>query len=507
MKNKPLVLCILDGCGVREESDGNAFKNAYKPTFDMLMEKYPHSILEASGTAVGLPVGQMGTSEVGHMNLGSGRVALQPLEAISGAIEDKSFYKNEKILEVLNHVKKNNSNLHIFGLLSDGGVHSHINHLLALLDMCKENNVLNIYLDLCLDGRDTYEKSALLYLKQVSDKINELKIGHIATISGRYYGMDRDNNYDRLKLAYDAIVYGEAKEYENYEELVNENYENGVFDEFVIPGIVTKCPLNDNDGIISFNFRKDRLREMFTLLSNSEAYEKMADEKGLKVKHFNNLKTLTMYPVTETVKSEHAFDDLDLKNILVDYLHENHLSQLRIAETEKYPHVTFFFDGGKEVEYDDMKKVLIPSPKVATYDLKPEMSVYEVTDNFLKEVGNFDVTIINLANGDMVGHTGVYEAAKKAVEDMDVCITKMYNKVMELGGILIIIADHGNCDVMWDENHNPVTSHTTNPVPCIITKEGIELNNGKLADIAPTMLELLGLPIPEEMTGISLIKN
>ena len=507
MKIKPLVLCILDGCGVREETDGNAFKNANKPTLDMLMNKYPHSILEASGKAVGLPEGQMGTSEVGHMNLGSGRVALQPLEAISGSIEDKSFFENKEILEVLNHVKNNKSNLHIFGLLSDGGVHSHINHLLALLEMCKQNKISNIYLDLCLDGRDTYEKSALTYLNIVDEKLKELGVGKIATISGRYYGMDRDNNFDRLKKAYDAIIYGNAKEYDSYEELINDNYNQGIYDEFVIPGIINKCPLSDNDGVISFNFRKDRLREMFTLLSNPSAYEAQANEKGLEVKHFVNLKTLTMYPVTETVKSKHAFNDLDLKNILVDYLHNNHLSQLRIAETEKYPHVTFFFDGGKEVEYDDMKKILIPSPKVATYDLKPEMSVYEVTDNFLKEVGNYDVTIINLANGDMVGHTGVYEAAKKAVEDMDICITKMYNKVTELGGVMIIIADHGNCDMMWDENHNPVTSHTTNPVPCIITKEGIEINNGKLADIAPTMLELLGLPIPEEMTGVSLIRR
>ena len=504
---KPLVLCILDGCGIRENTDGNAFANANKPTLNMLFEKYPNSILEASGKAVGLPAGQMGTSEVGHMNLGSGRVAMQPLENITSQIENGEILTNEKILEVLNHVKENNSNLHLFGLLSDGGVHSHINHLLGLLDMCKKNNVENVILDICLDGRDTYEKSALTYLDQLQEKIDELGIGKINIITGRYYGMDRDNNFDRLKLAYDALVYGEAKEYNNYKELIEENYNNGVFDEFVVPGIINKTPLQDNDGIITFNFRKDRVREMFTLLSNPTEYESMANEKGLVVKHFNNLKTLTMYPVTETVKSPRAFEDLDLKNILVDYLHNNGISQLRIAETEKYPHVTFFFDGGKEVEYDDMKKILIPSPKVATYDLKPEMSVYEVTDNFLSEVENFDVTIMNLANGDMVGHTGVYEAAKKAVEDMDICITKIYNKVEELNGILIIIADHGNCDMMWDENKLPVTSHTTNPVPCIITKEGIELNNGKLADVAPTMLELLGLPIPEEMTGTSLIKN
>ncbi len=504
---KPLVLCILDGCGIRENTDGNAFANANKPTLNMLFEKYPNSILEASGKAVGLPAGQMGTSEVGHMNLGSGRVAMQPLENITSQIENGEILTNEKILEVLNHVKENNSNLHLFGLLSDGGVHSHINHLLGLLDMCKKNNVENVILDICLDGRDTYEKSALTYLDQLQEKMDELGIGKINIITGRYYGMDRDNNFDRLKLAYDALVYGEAKEYNNYKELIEENYNNGVFDEFVVPGIINKTPLQDNDGIITFNFRKDRVREMFTLLSNPTEYESMANEKGLVVKHFNNLKTLTMYPVTETVKSPRAFEDLDLKNILVDYLHNNGISQLRIAETEKYPHVTFFFDGGKEVEYDDMKKILIPSPKVATYDLKPEMSVYEVTDSFLKEVENFDVTIMNLANGDMVGHTGVYEAAKKAVEDMDICITKIYNKVEELNGILIIIADHGNCDMMWDENKLPVTSHTTNPVPCIITKEGIELNNGKLADVAPTMLELLGLPIPEEMTGTSLIKN
>ena len=504
--NKPLVLCILDGCGIRENTDGNAFANANKPTLNMLFEKYPNSILEASGKAVGLPEGQMGTSEVGHMNLGSGRVAMQPLENITSQIENGEILTNEKILEVINHVKENNSNLHLFGLLSDGGVHSHINHLFGLLDMCKKNELTNVYLDICLDGRDTYEKSALTYLDQLQSKIDSLGIGKINIITGRYYGMDRDNNFDRLKLAYDALVYGEAKEYNNYKELIEENYNNGVFDEFVVPGIINKTPLQDNDGIITFNFRKDRVREMFTLLSNPTEYESMANEKGLVVKHFNNLKTLTMYPVTETVKSPRAFEDLDLKNILVDYLHNNGISQLRIAETEKYPHVTFFFDGGKEVEYDDMKKILIPSPKVATYDLKPEMSVYEVTDSFLSEVENFEVTIMNLANGDMVGHTGVYEAAKQAVEDMDICITKIYNKVQELNGTLIIIADHGNCDMMWDENKLPVTSHTTNPVPCIITKEGIELNNGKLADIAPTMLELLGLPIPAEMTGTSLIK-
>ncbi len=504
---KPLVLCILDGCGLREESDGNAFKNAHKPTLDMLFDKYPHSILQASGPYVGLPEGQMGTSEVGHMNLGSGRIALQPLQAITESINSYEIFNNQEILDVLNHVKKNNSNLHIMGLLSDGGIHSHINHLLALLDICKENNVKNICVDVFTDGRDTYEKSALTYLDILDKKLKEVG-GQITTINGRYYAMDRDNNFDRLKLAYDAICYGQGKEYTTYQELINDSYANNKTDEFIIPAIINNIPLNDNDGVITFNFRKDRLRELFTCLSNPDAYEKEASAKGLVIKHFNNLKTLTMFPVTETVLSPHAFNDLDLKNILGEYLHKNGLSQLRIAETEKYPHVTFFFDGGKEVEYDDMKKVLIPSPKVATYDLKPEMSVYEVTDHFLNEVGNYDVTIMNLANGDMVGHTGIYEAAVKAVEAMDECLAKIYTKtVMELGGTLMIIADHGNCDMMWDSEHKPVTSHTTNPVPCIVTREGISLNDGKLADVAPTILELLNIPIPKEMTGLSLINK
>ena len=503
---KPIVLCILDGCGIRENSDGNAFKNACKPNLDMLIEKYPHSILQASGESVGLPDGQMGTSEVGHMNIGAGRVALQPLEAISSSIRDKSIFENKNILDAINHVKDNNSNLHIFGLLSDGGVHSHIDHLFTILDICKENNLNNVYLDICLDGRDTDPKSSIKYLDMLNNKMNELGIGKIATISGRYYAMDRDNNFDRIKLAYDAICYGKGKVYNNYRDLINDSYNNGIYDEFVIPSIINNVPLKDNDAFITFNFRKDRLREMFTILTNPKEVETEANLKGLEIKYFDNLKCLTMYPVTETVHCPHAFNDLDLKNILVHYLHDNGLSQLRIAETEKYPHVTFFFDGGKEVEYSDMKKILIPSPKVATYDMKPEMSVYEVTKSFLDEVDKYDVTIMNLANGDMVGHTGNYDAAKEAVEHMDKCIGDIYNKVMELNGVLIIIADHGNCDVMWDNNHNPVTSHTTNPVFCIVTLPNVELKNGKLADVAPTMLKILGLDIPKEMTGNVLIK-
>ena len=504
---KPFVLCILDGCGKREESDGNAFLNANKPTFDYLLSKYPSCVLQASGKAVGLPDGQMGTSEVGHMNIGSGRISMQPIQRITESIENGSINNNKEILNVLEHVKQNNSNLHITGLLSDGGVHSHINHLFGILQMCKKYNIKNVYLDLFTDGRDTYEKSALKYLDMLDNKLKELEIGLISTISGRYYGMDRDNNYDRLKLSYDAICYGDAPIYNSYKELIEDNYKKDITDEFIVPGIINKCPLKDGDGIITFNFRKDRLRELFTCLTNYEIVKKEAEDKKLILKEYKNLKALTMFPVTNTVKAPHAFSDVDMKNILVDYLHNNKISQLRIAETEKYPHVTFFFDGGREVEYDDMKKILIPSPKVATYDLKPEMSAYIVTDKFLGEIENYDVTIMNLANGDMVGHTGNYDAAKMAVEHMDKCLTKIYEKVKELDGILMIIADHGNCDVMWDSNHKPVTSHTTNPVYCIITKDGLELNDGKLADVAPTMLELMNLDIPKEMTGESLIKK
>lgn len=502
---KPLVLCILDGCGIRKSKDGNAFKNANKPFFNMLWKKYPHSLLKASGTDVGLPKGQMGTSEVGHMNIGSGRLTYQPLEFINRAIKDKSFYKNEELLKVMNHVKENNSNLHIMGLISNGGVHSDINHLFAIIDMCKMNNVKNVYFDLFTDGRDVYEKSALSFIEKLEEKIKKTGIGKIATISGRYYGMDRDNNFDRLKKSYDAIIYGDAKECSDAKELINENYNNNITDEFIVPGIINKKPLNDNDGLIVFNFRKDRLREILTCITNINEYNDLALEKDLKLKEFNNLKVVTMMPVVETVKAPYAFDDIDMKNILVDYLHKKNISQLRIAETEKFAHVTFFFDGGKEVEYDNLKKILVPSPKVATYDLKPEMSVYEVTEEFLKNVDKYDVTVMNLANGDMVGHTGNYEAAKDAVEHMDKCLEKIYNKVKELDGTLMIIADHGNCDIMWDKNKLPVTSHTTSLVPCIVTNKKIKLNNGRLCDIAPTMLELMNIEKPKEMTGKSLI--
>ena len=500
---KPIVLTILDGCGIRKSSDGNAFKNANKPTFDLLWNKYPHTLLNASEEAVGLPKGQMGNSEVGHTNIGAGRVVYQPLEIINMAINDNSFYENKELLDVINHVKNNNSNLHILGLLSDGGVHSHINHLLALIKLCKKNKI-KVYYHIFLDGRDTNPKSAYNYIKQLEDT----HYGKISTISGRYYAMDRDNNFDRLKKFYDALVYAEGKKYNNPKELINESYKNDITDEFVIPSIIKKCTLKDNDGLIAFNFRKDRLREIMTVITNPNEYKKECDKVDLKLKQFNNLKCLTFMKVVETVKCPHAFEEISLNNKLGDILEKNNLSQLRIAETEKYAHVTFFFDGGLEIDYKNEKKILIPSPKVATYDLKPEMSAKEITDTLIEELDKdiHDVVILNFANGDMVGHTGNYEAAKKAVEFLDKCLERIYKKVTEKNGIMIITADHGNCDTMWDKNHIPVTSHTLEKVPLIITKEGLTLHEGKLADIAPTLLDLMDLKVPKEMSGEILYK-
>ena len=500
---KPILLTILDGCGIRNESDGNAFLNANKPNFDKLMSEFPHSKLNASGTYVGLPKGQMGNSEVGHMNIGAGRVVYQPLELINKSIVDKDFFDNKKILKVINHVKENNSHLHIMGLLSDGGVHSHIDHLKALIELARRHNV-EVYYHFFLDGRDVPPKSALTYIEE----IEKLNYGKVATVSGRYYAMDRDNNFDRLKKYYDALVYGEAKVFESAADVVNYSYENDITDEFVVPSIVNNVPLEDNDGVITFNFRKDRLREIFTCITNPTYHFEEAKKMGMQIKTFNNLECLTMMSVVESVTCPFAFELGTLDNILGEYLEKNNKTQLRIAETEKYAHVTFFFDGGVEKDYNGMNKILVPSPKVATYDLKPQMSALEVTEKVLEEIDKdiHDVIILNYANGDMVGHTGSYDASKTAIEFLDECIGRIYNKLVEHEGIMLITADHGNCELMWDENKEPVTSHTTNLVPFIITKKDIELNDGSLCDIAPTILDLMNLEKPSEMTGKSLIK-
>ena len=499
---KPLVLCILDGCGLREETNGNAFKNANKPTYDDLLNTFPHCQLEASGKKVGLPNGQMGNSEVGHMNIGAGRVVYQPLELINHSIESKEFFNNENILKVINHTKENNSKLHIMGLISDGGIHSHINHLLALVEMCKQQNINEVFFHLFTDGRDTDIHSGAGFVNALENKINEYHLGNIATISGRYYAMDRDNNYDRLKLAYDAICYGIGDKYNNPTELFNQNYQNNITDEFIKPSIISDGKLNNNDGIIVFNYRPDRLREMCTAITNPNAVD-------METTKFENIKLVSMMPINETVIGTTAFVPQNLENTLGKYIDDMGLNQLRIAETEKYAHVTYFFDGGKEIELKNSKRILIPSPKVATYDLKPEMSANEVTDKLLEELDKdyLDLVVLNFANGDMVGHTGVYEAAKKAVEAVDTCLNRIYNKVVEKEGTLIVTADHGNCDVMINEDGTPCTTHTTNKVPFIITNNFLRLKEeGKLADIAPTILQLLKLPIPVEIDGETLIK-
>lgn len=498
---KPIVLAILDGYGLREEEHGNAVKLANNPVFNNLWNTYPHTQLTASGQLVGLPKGQMGNSEVGHMNIGAGRIVYQPLELINKSIEDKEFFQNEEIKNVMRHVKENASKLHLMGLVSDGGVHSHINHLLALLDMCKQEQVTNVYVHVFTDGRDVPPKSAYTYIKKIEDKLNEIGFGKIASISGRYYAMDRDNNYDRLKKAYDVIVNNKGEVLPSTKEYVEDSYKKDITDEFFIPAKFTENGnLEENDGVIAFNFRKDRLRELFTAITNP-------DEVDMEAIHFHNVKTVTMMPVVHSVKAPHAFNDPKLTNILGEYIEKQNLSQLRIAETEKYAHVTFFFDGGKEVDYKNEKKILVPSPKVATYDLQPEMSADEVTEKLLSELPNTDLVILNFANGDMVGHTGVLEAAIKAVETVDKDLKKIYDKVMELGGILIVTADHGNCEEMLDDNNNIVTSHTTNPVPFIITEPGLKLHTGKLGDIAPTILDLMNIEKPAEMTGESLIEK
>ena len=503
MKKKTFVLCILDGCGIAPKSKYNAFDNASTPTLDYIKKNYPHAILEASGQPVGLPKGQMGTSEVGHMNIGAGRIVYQSLEMINKSIETGEFFQNENILKVMNHVKENKSKLHIMGLISDGGIHSHTSHLLAIVDMCKQNGIKEIYFHLFTDGRDTGVHTAQEWIKKLEDKIDETKMGKITTISGRYYAMDRDNNYDRLKLAYDAICYGIGEHYNTVKEVFEDQYKKDITDEFILPSVLQDGKLDDNDGIIVWNYRPDRLREMFTAITNPEA-------SPMETKKFNNIKFVSMMPINETVKGLHAFEHQEITNGLGEYLSNLGLSQLRIAETEKYAHVTHFFDGDKDLDLPHAKQILIPSPKVATYDLKPEMSAEEVTNHLLAELEKdyLDFVVINYANGDMVGHTGVYEAAVKAVEYMDKCIKRVYDKIEEIGGTMIITADHGNCDVMVNEDGTICTTHTTNPVPFYLTKKDVKLKeHGKLADIAPTILQSLELPIPVEINGDSLIEK
>lgn len=488
-----LLLCILDGVGIRDEEKGNAVCHANMPNFKRLLNEYPNCLLEASGKEVGLPEGQMGNSEVGHTNIGAGRLVYQPLELINSKIDNKEFFSNENLLSVMNYTKENKSKLHIMGLLSDGGIHSHINHLFALLDMCKKEGINDVCLHMYLDGRDTLPTVGIKYLDELSKKIKEVGIGKICTLSGRYYAMDRDNNYDRLQKAYDAIVYGKGEKYSNYQDAVKANLDRDIWDEFTIPCVLDEGKIENKDGVIFFNFRPDRLRELGVALTNPKFKE--FPHKNL------DIKLVTMMPVDSNVINTTAYDVQKLDNTFGEYISKKGLTQLRIAETEKYAHVTYFFDGGVERKLKGAHRKLIASPKVATYDMKPEMSAYKITATLLKEMKKYDVVILNFANGDMVGHTGDMAATIKGLEVIDECIGKIFKKVTELGGILAITADHGNSDYMIDEAGNIVTSHSTSKVPFIITKDDINLRDGKLGDIAPTLLTIMGLEVPSEMTG------
>ncbi len=500
---KPVLLCILDGVGMRKEIYGNAFLQAKTPNFDDLWKKYPHSYLEASGSSVGLPEGQMGNSEVGHLNIGAGRIVYQPLQLITQKIKDKSFFENEHLLDVIHYAKKNKTRLQIFGLLSDGGIHSHINHLMAIIDLCQKEDMHDVYFHVFTDGRDTLSNVALSYLDQLQQKIEETGIGKIATITGRYYAMDRDNRYDRIKRAYDACVKGKGKKFSTYQDVIEHHYEKGITDEFIEPSVldINGC-VKKGDGLLVFNYRPDRLRELFSAFTNPKF-------NGFKRKKIPNLKLVTMMPVSNEVIYEAAFTNEKMDNTLGEYVSKQGLKQLRIAETEKYAHVTYFLDGGEEKSLTECDRILIPSPKVATYDLAPAMSANEITDTLLQKLDEnlYDLVILNFANGDMLGHTGNMEAAIQSLEIMDICLGKLYQKIKEKNGLMIVTADHGNCEFMLDENQNKITSHTTSLVPFIVTKTDIALQDGKLSDIAPTVLSLLKLDIPVEMTGKSLLRN
>ena len=510
MKNRQYLLMILDGVGINKQTEGNAFKLAKKPNIDRLFEKYKNTSVKTSGLAVGLPEGQMGNSEVGHTNIGAGRIVYQELTRITKEINDGEFFKNTELLKAMENVKKNNSNLHLVGLVSDGGVHSHIDHLYALLEMAKRENIQNVYIHAILDGRDTPPTSAVEYLKKLEEKIKEIGVGKIATLSGRYYAMDRDNRWERIKLAYDALAFGKGNYFKNVQKAIETSYEAQEFDEFVKPVVIVdenQEPLTivqNRDSIVYFNFRPDRARELTKAfkLDGFNEFEKIKSDEIYFV-------SMTQYD--ESLKKVHiSYKTVELKNTFGEYISNKGYTQLRVAETEKYAHVTFFFNGGKEEKYSGEERILVASPKVATYDLKPEMSAYEVTDKVLGAIDSkkYDVIIMNYANGDMVGHTGNLEKTIEAVEALDKCVGKVISKLEEVGGEAIVTADHGNCELMLDvKTGEPITSHSTFDVPFIVVSDRVEtLNEGRLCDITPTLLTLMGEDIPSEMTGVSLVK-
>lgn len=510
MSNKPVALMILDGFACRDEKEGNAVAQAEKPNFDRYWNGYPHAHLGTSGNAVGLPEGQMGNSEVGHLNIGAGRIVYQNFSRVNMSIEDGDFYQKDTFIKAMDHVKKHGSNLHILGLLSDGGVHSHMNHLYALLKLAAQENVERVYIHGFLDGRDVGQQTAKQYIQALQEKAEEYGVGEIATLSGRYYAMDRDQRWERIEKSYRAMVYGDGPGYSDPLEAVDDSYEKEIYDEFVTPSVITKedgnprSTIADNDAMIFFNFRPDRAIQISQVFTNEDFHGFDRGDKRPQNIHF-----VSMTHFSDTVGGEVAFESTDLDNTFGEVVSRQGLKQLRIAETEKYPHVTFFFSGGREEEFPGENRVLINSPKVATYDLKPEMSVYEVTDALVKEIeaDNQDVVILNFANPDMVGHSGRLEPTIKAVEAVDECLGRVVDALLAKDGTAIITADHGNSDEVVTLEGKPMTTHTTNPVPVIVTQKGLALReDGILADLSPTMLDLLDVEQPEEMTGRTLIK-
>lgn len=500
---KPVMLLIMDGFGISDDTVGNAVKMADTPNLDILMKEYPMNYLNAHGEYVGLPKGQMGNSEVGHLNLGAGRIVYQSLTRINNAIKEGSFQKNEAYLNAINNAKKNDSKLHIFGLLSDGGVHSHIRHIKVLLDMAKEYGVKETYVHAFLDGRDVPPKSAVTYIEDLENHMAVIKYGKVASVHGRYYVMDRDKNWDRVQPSYDIICNALGKKAKTATEGILASYKDGVVDEFVYPfNVVKEGIVTNKDSIIFANFRPDRAIEIGTAMSNPT-------QSGLDYsKGPTDIAFVCTMSYAKSVIGEIAFKLIPLNNMFGDVVSDAGLNQLRIAETEKYAHVTFFFDGGLDKEIKNSDRALIASPKVATYDLQPEMSAYKVTDKVLDEIATnkHDVIILNFANCDMVGHTGVIPAAVKAVEVVDECVGKVVDAILDKGGVVIVTADHGNAEKMVDSEGNVFTAHTINKVPIIITKKDIAIRDGGvLADIAPTMLEFLGVEQPIEMTRKSLI--
>ncbi len=510
MKDKLTMLMILDGFGINPNKDGNAIKLAKTPNIDKIMKKYSNTEIHTSGLAVGLPEGQMGNSEVGHTNIGAGRIVYQELTRITKSIEDGDFFTNPEFIAAIENCKKYNSKLHILGLVSDGGVHSHNRHLYGLLEMAKRRDFENVYVHCFLDGRDTPPASAESYIAQLQEKMDEKRIGKIASISGRFYSMDRDKRWERIKKAYDALVKGEGNKAGNSIKAVEDSYQKEVFDEFVEPTVICNgdepiATIGKNDSVIFFNFRPDRARQITRVLVDPE-FNEFETEKDL------NLYYVCFTNYDETIPNVHiAFKKEVLKNTFGEYISKKGYTQLRIAETEKYAHVTFFFNGGEEKQYEGEDRILVPSPKVETYDQKPEMSAYEVTDKVIEAIEDdkYDCIILNYANTDMVGHTGSLEAAIKAVEAVDTCVGKVVRLVEEKNGNLLITADHGNAEQMIDySTGEPHTAHTTNPVPLTLVTADKNLklkSGGKLADLAPTMLDLMKLEKPEEMTGNSLL--